>query len=127
MLLFHFFAFLILFLKMENYFLFYIGVNLVEWALEALWLLHSCSCIVSLSKMCLKQVNIFYRSSRYIFIFFGVFFYFPKTKFYLFEVLKNVFRNSKYVFEFIRCQNISRNFLEFLEAFIIFLAQNMDF
>jgi hypothetical protein len=26
------------------------------------------------------------------------FFYFPENKIYLFEVLKNVFRNSKYVF-----------------------------
>jgi hypothetical protein len=32
------------------------------------------------------------------FLFFGIFFYFPKTKIYLFEELKNVFRNSNYVF-----------------------------
>jgi hypothetical protein len=44
------------------------------------------------------------------FSYFLEYFYFPKTKIYLFKVLKKVFRNSKYVFEFIRCQNISRNF-----------------
>jgi hypothetical protein len=64
----------------------------------AFMLLHG----VSKCKMCLKHVNISYRSARQIFIFFGIFFYFPETKIYLFEGLKNVFRNSNYVFEFIR-------------------------
>jgi hypothetical protein len=32
------------------------------------------------------------------FIFFGIFLYFSKTKIYLFEVLKNIFQRSKYVF-----------------------------
>jgi hypothetical protein len=53
---------------------------------------------VSKCKMCLKHVNISYRSARKIFIFFGNFFNFPETKIYLFEELKNVFRNSNYVF-----------------------------
>jgi hypothetical protein len=75
---------------------------------------------VSKCKMCLKHVNISYRSAQYIFIFFGIFFYFSETKIYLFEELKNVFRNSNYVFEFIRCQNIYMNFSDFLKAYIIF-------
>jgi hypothetical protein len=56
-----------------------------------------------------------------------MFFYFPETKIYLFKVLKNVFRNSNYVFEFIRWQNIYMIFSGILEASIIFWAQNMDF
>jgi hypothetical protein len=51
-----------------------------------------------------------------IFIFFGIFFYFPETKIYLFEELKNVFRNSNYVFEFIGCQNIYRIFPVIFES-----------
>jgi hypothetical protein len=47
---------------------------------------------VSKCKMCLKHVSISYRSSQKIFIFFGIFVYFPETKIYLFNVLKNVFR-----------------------------------
>jgi hypothetical protein len=52
---------------------------------------------VSKCKRCVKHVNISYRSSRKISYFWNIF-YFPKTKIYLFEVLKNIFRNPKYVF-----------------------------
>jgi hypothetical protein len=45
-----------------------------------------------------------------LFIFFRVFFYFPKTKNYLFEVLKTFLEALIMFFEFIGCQNMSRNF-----------------
>jgi hypothetical protein len=43
------------------------------------------------------------------FIIFRIFFYFPKTKIYLFEVLKMFLETLNMFFEFTRCQNISRN------------------
>jgi hypothetical protein len=49
---------------------------------------------VSKCKKCLKHVNKSCRSFPQIFIFF----YFSKFKIYLFEVLKNIFKSSKYVF-----------------------------
>jgi hypothetical protein len=95
---------------MENYFVLYwlkpSGMSPRGALVVAFMPLHG----VSKFKKCLKHVTISYRSSRQIFIFFGIFFYSPETKIYLFEVLKNVFKNSTYVFKFIRCQNISRIF-----------------
>jgi hypothetical protein len=52
--------------------------------------------------------------------FFRIFFYFPKTKIYLFEVLKNILKSSNYFFEFIGCQIMSRNFTRIFGVFGIF-------
>jgi hypothetical protein len=49
-----------------------------------------------------------------------------RTKTYLFEVLKNNFKSSKYVFEFIGCQIMPRNFSRNFGAFI-FLDIKNDF
>jgi hypothetical protein len=73
---------------------------------------------------CLKHVNIRCRSFKWIFISLGIFFYFLRTKIYLFEVLKNIFKSSKYVFEFIGCQIISRNFPRILEPSRYFRTLN---
>jgi hypothetical protein len=61
------------------------------------------------------------------FSYFGIFFYFLETKIYLFEVLKNIFKSSKYIFEFIGCQIVSRNILAFLEPSEYFLDIRYDF
>jgi hypothetical protein len=72
-------------------------------------------------KMCLKHVKISYISAWQIFIFFGIFFYFPETKIYLFEELKIVFRNSNYIFlSSLGGKTFIGMFLEFLEVSIIF-------
>jgi hypothetical protein len=52
---------------------------------------------VSKCKMCLMLTDLIEALGKF-FIFFGIFFYFLKTKIYLFVELKNVFRNSNYVF-----------------------------
>jgi hypothetical protein len=104
----HFFAFLLFFLKMENYFVLYWrkpnGISPRGALVVAFTPLHG----ISKWKMCLKQVSISYRSSRKIFIFFGIFVYFSKTKIYLFKVLKMFLETLSMFFEFIRYQNISR-------------------
>jgi hypothetical protein len=51
-----------------------------------------------------------------------IFFYFPRTKIYLFGILKNIFKSSKYVFEFIRCQIMFSNFPRIFGAFEIFFG-----
>jgi hypothetical protein len=40
---------------------------------------------------------------------------------------KNVFRNSNYVFEFIRCQNIYRNFSGIYESIYNILSTKYEF
>jgi hypothetical protein len=82
---------------------------------------------VSKCEMCLKHVSLSYRSSRLIFIFLRIFSYFPETKIYLFKILKNVFRNSKYVFNFIRCQNICRNFSGMFGSIYSILSTKYEF
>jgi hypothetical protein len=56
------------------------------------------------------------------FLYFSDFFYFLKFKIYLFEILKNIFKSSKYVFEFIECQTMSRNVPIIFGAFEIFFG-----
>jgi hypothetical protein len=65
---------------------------------------------VSKCKMCFKHVSLCYRSSRYIFVFFEIFFYFSETKIYLFEGLKMFLETLIMFFEFISRQNIYRKF-----------------
>jgi hypothetical protein len=72
---------------------------------------------VSKCKKCLNHVNISCRSLPQNFIFFLIFFYFLKFKIYLFEVLNNISKISKYIFEFIGCQIMSRNFPRIFRAF----------
>jgi hypothetical protein len=45
-----------------------------------------------------------------------------KFKIYLFDVLKNIFKSFKYVFEFNGCQIISRNFPRIFGTFGIFFG-----
>jgi hypothetical protein len=45
-----------------------------------------------------------------------------KFKIYLFEELKNILKISKYVFEFIGCQIMSRNFSRIFGALEIFFG-----
>jgi hypothetical protein len=78
----------------------------------AFMLLHN----VSKCNKCLNHVHISCRSLLQNFIFFWRFIYFPKI--YLFEVLQNIFKSSKYVFEFIGCQIMSRNFPKIFWAFL---------
>jgi hypothetical protein len=54
------------------------------------------------------------------FIFFGVFFYFPKTKIYLFEVLKMFLETLICFLSSLGAKTFLGMFLEFLEASIIF-------
>jgi hypothetical protein len=56
-----------------------------------------------------------------------MFFYFLETKLCLFELVKNIFKSSKYVFEFIRCQSMSRNFSRIFGDFEIFSDVKYDF
>jgi hypothetical protein len=83
---------------MESYFIIYMckpsGMSLRGALVVAFMPLHG----VYKCKMCVKHVIISYRSFREILIFFRIFFYFPETKIYLFEIPKNTFRNSKYGF-----------------------------
>jgi hypothetical protein len=87
-----FFAFLLFFPKNGELFCLYwrkpSGMNPRGTLVVVFMPLHG----VSKCKMCLKHANYVF------FIFFGIFFYFPETKIHLFEELKNVFRNSNYVF-----------------------------
>jgi hypothetical protein len=54
------------------------------------------------------------------FSYFGIFVYFPKTKIYLFKVLKNVFRKSVCFMSSLSVKTFLGIFLEFLETSIIF-------
>jgi hypothetical protein len=98
--------------------LLYVGVSPKCDLVVTSMLLHN----VSKCKKCLKHVNIPCRSFREIFIYFLIFFYFPRTKIYLFEALKNIFKSTKNVFELIGCQIISRNFPRIFGAFEIFFG-----
>jgi hypothetical protein len=65
--------------------------------------------------MSICHVEVFHKFSYFLNIFL-----FLKFKIYLLEVLKNIFKNSKYVFEFIGCQIMPRNFRRIFGAFEIF-------
>jgi hypothetical protein len=56
------------------------------------------------------------------FSYFSNFFYFSKFKIFLFEVIKNIFKSPKYVFEIIGCQIMFRNFPRIFGAFEIFFG-----
>jgi hypothetical protein len=87
--------------------LLYVGVSPKCDLVLTSMLLHS----VSNCNKCLKHVNIHYRSFREIFIFF----YFLRTKIYLFEVLKNIFKSSKMFLSSLGAKSFLGFFLEFLE------------
>jgi hypothetical protein len=82
---------------MENYFVLYwrkpSGMSPTGTLVVAFMSLHG----VSKCNMCLKHVNIFIDAFGK-FSYFRNIFLFLETKIYLFKVLKNVFKNSKYVF-----------------------------
>jgi hypothetical protein len=83
---------------MENYFVLYwckpSGMSPRDALVGAFMPLHS----VSKCKRSLKHVNIPCGAFSKFSYFFEIFFYFTEAKIYLFEVLKNIFRSSKYVF-----------------------------
>jgi hypothetical protein len=82
---------------------------------------------VSKCKKCLKHVSISYRGSRWIFIFFRIFFYFSENKIYLFEVLKMFLETLSIFFEFIRCQNIYSKFSEIFRSIYNILSTKYGF
>jgi hypothetical protein len=105
---------------MENYFVLYwhkpSGISPRCALVVAFMLLHG----VSKCKKCLKHVSISYRSSPYIFIFFRIFFYFPETKIYLFDVLKMFLETISMFLSSLGAKTFLEMFLEFLESSIIF-------
>jgi hypothetical protein len=100
----------------------------VEWALEALWLLHSCRCMVFLSAKCVWNMLSYLIEALGKFSYFSEYFsIFRKPKSIYLRNLKMFLEILIMFFELIRCQTFIGIFLEFLKAYIIFWAQNMDF
>ena len=83
----------------------------MEWALEALWLLNSCRCMVFLSAKCVWNMLTYLIEALGKFSYFSEYFsIFRKPKSIYLWNLKMFLEILTMFFEFIRCQNIYMNF-----------------
>jgi hypothetical protein len=82
---------------------------------------------VFLSAKCLTNMLTYLIEALDEFHIFGIFFYFPETKIYLFEGLKMFLETLIMFFEFIRCQNIYRNFSGIFESIYNILITKYGF